>query len=218
MLNPKAELEFYTNAAKAGVENLHYNWMNPNDYMFRFLSSEDKHKAQTKMIMDRFADIMTNANNADDILTKALYNGMLIEKRGDEAILFCPNTNVQLRVSDESVRKMVMSKDYEDFISITKARMLTRNGKTSLLFQAVQKFNQVYDSTFKQEERLLKVCDWMASYNTQIASDLCQLISVHKSQDEICSYLFTHLDSNLGFKNYDRYLKERVEKGKGMKV
>ena len=214
----KAELEFYNNAAQAGVDNLRYNWMNPNDYTFRFLSPEDKRKAQTKMIMDRFADIMANANNADDILMKALYNGMLIEKRGDDVMLFCPNTNIQLSVSDESVRKMVMSNEYENFISVAKARMLTRNGKTSLLFQAVQKFNQVYDSSFKQEERLLKVCDWMASYNSQMASDLRQLVSSHKSQDEICSYMFSHLNANLGFKNYERYMKERVEKGRGVKL
>ena len=59
-----------------------------------------------------------------------------------------------------------------------------------------------------QQERLIQACDWLAQYNTDLATDVRRMVEDGKAE-YINQHLFDYMDKDLRFVNYDNYMMMR---------
>jgi hypothetical protein len=85
---------------------------------------------------------------------------------------------------------------------------LTKKGYPTLLYQAVQKFNRVLESDFKQQERLIYICDWMAQHNPELSNDIRRMIN-EGDTSHIIDHLMHYAEKDLSFISYSQYQKDK---------
>lgn len=199
------EKNFYVKVAESGIESITFQWYNLNDTSFRFLSDEDKLKAQAKMMQDRIVHLIQTCPPAV-VIAEAMKDGMLFDVRGDKVMIISPNTHITHTLTDKNMINYILSN--KDDVMAMKSELLTKNGKSTLLYQAVQKFHRILSDEYKQQERLIQACDWLAQHNMDLATDIRRMVEDGKTEF-INDHLFEYMDKDLRFSNYDNYMKMR---------
>lgn len=199
------EKNFYVQVADGGIDSITFKWYNLNDTAFRFLSDEDKLKAQAKMMQDRIVNLIKTSSPAV-VIAEAMKDGMLFDVRGDKVMIISPNTHITHTLTDENMRNYILSN--KDDVMSMKSELLTKSCKSTLLYQAVQRFHRVLSDKYMQQERLIQACDWLAQYNTDLATDVRRMVEDGKAE-YINQHLFEYMDKDLRFVNYDNYMMMR---------
>lgn len=200
------EIDFYTFVAENGVEKFKFDSFNLNDKLFRFLSDEDKTKAQAKMMQDKIANLIESGLSSDNVVDKMILNGMLVDYNGDDVIISSPNTSAELLVTDKKLRDYLLS--MRKAMPAVNNLYRTKNGYATLLYQAIQKFHRVSESDFKQKERYIYICDWLAQHNPTLATDLRHMVEKEDYRNLI-KHVIKYADPDLSFSNYTKYCEEK---------
>ena len=199
------EMDFYTLVADVGIDNIKFDFFNLNDKLFRFLSNEDKTKVQSKMMQDKIANLI-ESNSTTEAVDKMIMSGMMFDMKGDDVIIFSPNSSASLIVTDSKFRNYFIN--HKDELMSMNNLFLTKNGYPTLLYQAVQKFNRVLESDFKQQERLIYICDWMAQHNSELSNDIRSMIN-EGDTSHIIDHLMKYAEKDLTFISYSQYQKDK---------
>ncbi|MBQ0156092.1 MAG: relaxase/mobilization nuclease domain-containing protein [Bacteroidales bacterium] len=200
------EIDFYTLVADKGIENIKFNFFNLNDKLFRFLSDEDKTKVHAKMMQDKIASLMDSYPDSEAI-NRIVMSGMLFDFKGDDIVISSPNSSAKLVVTDKKMRESLLSR--KDSLLAMNDIYRTKNGYATLLYQAMQKFYRVMESDFKQKERYINICDWMAQHNPTLATDIRRMVE-QEQYANILRHLTKYAETDLSFLNYTKYCEDKA--------
>lgn len=200
------EIDFYTLVADKGIENIKFDFFNLNDKLFRFLSDEDKTKVHAKMMQDKIANLMDSYPDSEAI-NRIVMSGMLFDFKGDDIVISSPNSSAKLVVTDKKMRESLLSR--KDYLLAMNDIYRTKNGYATLLYQAMQKFYRVMESDFKQKERYIYICDWMAQHNPTLATDIRRMVE-QEQYANILKHLTKYAETDLSFLNYTKYCEDKA--------